>query len=499
MSNRQSFRRIEEGFRFEHSEEQSQKTVRHTSKRASVRVSFRSQCRVLVSARRVFLDADSRPVINSISEPLVARLAHDHVESLSASLRDRSNASVGTQGHVVSFCERLRGFREHRGGDKISHSGQGEKDFGVTVLFRFWRGLRESIHQVSDLFSDGVHLGVNDSKLRYHHSPMCDSGGNRARCHGERRLPDDSGNIFPRESSDSVTREKSSEGREFQASSFLGISGNLEELPEPSLVGRRAQFQKVRSIPHELLPELVHQPVSALREIVIDSAQSPKPDHVGLVELHSPEARHIGSKRVGEDKGIEPIVLGASNGVPIPETVKLLGIDRVNVKASLDECLHQGPSRNLDGDSDEVPVFPTGLFDERAHVMKTLGRVLETPPANLLAVGGKYRNLMRLGSPIDSNEVSVLLFHDFSPSQMLWPAPMRPRPCTGARSADFPLEAHQGRIFWGTGPPQATRSAGGNWLLPEDGPGLTIADQTVGVRSALEHRLKGYRGARVLP
>jgi hypothetical protein len=160
-----------------------------------------------------------------------------------------------------------------------------------------------------------VQMRVNDPKLRDYHSPVCNSGGDRTGCHREWCLPDDGGHVIARESSDSVTREKSSEGREFQASPFLGISGNLEELPKPSLVGRRAQFQKMRSIPHELLAELVHQPVSALSEIVIDSAQSPKPDHVRLVELHSPKARHVGSKRVGEDKGIEPIVLGAGNGV----------------------------------------------------------------------------------------------------------------------------------------------------------------------------------------
>ncbi len=74
----------------------------------------------------------------------------------------------------------------------------------------------------------------------------------------------------------------------------------------------------------------------------------------------------------------------------------------------------------------------------------------------LFAICREDRNLVSFRSPVNSHEVSVLRLHIVPPSKLSssWQAPMRPRPCTGARSADFPLEAHQGRIFWDTGPPR---------------------------------------------
>jgi hypothetical protein len=76
-----------------------------------------------------------------------------------------------------------------------------------------------------------------------------------------------------------------------------------------------------------------------------------------------------------------------------------------------------------------------------------------------------------------------------------WPALMLPRPCTGALGANSPLEAHHGRIRRGAGPPQAALSAGGDWLLPEDGPEPTEPDDPRWVDRASQTRRNGTGAA----
>jgi hypothetical protein len=47
--------------------------------------------------------------------------------------RDRRDAGITAQSLIISFCESLRGFCEHRGGDTPTDSRQGTKEVDVTM------------------------------------------------------------------------------------------------------------------------------------------------------------------------------------------------------------------------------------------------------------------------------------------------------------------------------------------------------------------------------
>src|SRR5579859_2033599 len=78
--------------------------------------------------------AHPRPMIESVAQALIAAPAHDHDRFFAAALSDGSRTGVTAQGVVISVCNRLRGLAEHGGGDLSSHSWQGQKHFGVTML-----------------------------------------------------------------------------------------------------------------------------------------------------------------------------------------------------------------------------------------------------------------------------------------------------------------------------------------------------------------------------
>ena len=96
-------------------------------------VPFGSKVCVVEFAPGVVLRADSGPMVHGISEPLVARFSHQDRLPLAATPRDRRDACIAAKSVIVSFCESLRGFREHRGGDTPTDSRQGTKEVDVTM------------------------------------------------------------------------------------------------------------------------------------------------------------------------------------------------------------------------------------------------------------------------------------------------------------------------------------------------------------------------------
>src|ERR1700733_14192950 len=102
-----------------------------------MRMTLGTQLGVVTSTSRVANDTDTRPVVESIAKAFVAAMAHEHHGLLTALPCDGSRAGVAPQPVIISICDSLRGFAEHRGGDDSSNSRQGKKDFRVTMLFCF--------------------------------------------------------------------------------------------------------------------------------------------------------------------------------------------------------------------------------------------------------------------------------------------------------------------------------------------------------------------------
>jgi Phage integrase family len=73
-----------------------------------------------------------------------------------------------------------------------------------------------------------------------------------------------------------------------------------------------------------------------------------------MIGVYAPEGRAIGSQRVGEDEGIAPVILGPSDGVPVPKAIELLRIEREYMNAAFEQGIDDGPARHFDGDGDEA-------------------------------------------------------------------------------------------------------------------------------------------------
>jgi hypothetical protein len=88
-----------------------------------------------------------------------------------------------------------------------------------------------------------------------------------------------------------------------------------------------------------------------------------------IIELEPTKAGLIRTDRIGQDKGIAPVILGSRRTVPIPEPVKLLGINRKDVEATFEQPLdnrspwyfdgHRDPLRLARGDGQQ-PVRQSG-------------------------------------------------------------------------------------------------------------------------------------------
>jgi hypothetical protein len=114
----------------------------------------------------------------------------------------------------------------------------------------------------------------------------------------------------------------------------------------------------------------------------------------------------VGAQGIGEDVRIAAVVLRAGDGEAVAEAVELLGVDRMDRKAALEQGLDHRPMRHLDGHRDrrglaagpgEQPLAQLG--EAGAAVRK--GRLAEDP-----AGGINEADLVRLAGPIDADEPS---------------------------------------------------------------------------------------------
>lgn len=118
----------------------------------------------MLLAMRVILTAHAGPVIERIPQTRVAPSPHDHHLSRAAPASDRGRAGITADGMVISFSERLRGLREHRGADYPTHSWQGKQDFHVTMLdylLVFAHFLQQQLYASRDLCSLPVEQAQN--------------------------------------------------------------------------------------------------------------------------------------------------------------------------------------------------------------------------------------------------------------------------------------------------------------------------------------------------
>jgi len=62
----------------------------------------------------------------------------------------------------------------------------------------------------------------------------------------------------------------------------------------------------------------------------------------------------IGAQAVGQHLGVAPVVFGTGDGEAVAEPIKLLGIDRMNLKATFQQRFNHGAVRRLDRHRDRL-------------------------------------------------------------------------------------------------------------------------------------------------
>src|SRR5215208_2089867 len=95
------------------------------------------------------------------------------------------------------------------------------------------------------------------------------------------------------------------------------------------------------------------------------------------------------------DPSVASVILGASEANAVPQTLELLGIDRMHGKAAVQESIHHRPVRHFNGHRD-----PAWLAGDRhqplAQGCQTSSIVPERPLAHDLTGGIKKADLVPL-------------------------------------------------------------------------------------------------------
>src|SRR5262249_5531545 len=110
----------------------------------------------------------------------------------------------------------------------------------------------------------------------------------------------------------------------------------------------------------------------------------------GAGEHDLTEGAHVGSQRVRLNLGVPTIVFGAGRREAVAESIKLLRINGVDVKATFQKRLDDGPVRHLDRDMDHARRAPAGSDQPIGHFGQAGATMAELPLAKALLPSIRY-------------------------------------------------------------------------------------------------------------
>lgn len=153
--------------------------------------------------------------------------------------------------------------------------------------------------------------------------------------------------------------------------------GPLAEVPEPRFMRAVAELKQARGNEDELLPEAVGLRPEILAEIFVDTRDRSQLTLQGVRSREVLELLQVGAEGIGQDEGVEPVVLSPGQAVAVAETIELFGVDGEDLVASTVQCLDDGSMWNLDGEGQGGWL---GLGGEPGdQVSEACGRVDEAP------------------------------------------------------------------------------------------------------------------------
>ncbi len=89
-----------------------------------------------------------------------------------------------------------------------------------------------------------------------------------------------------------------------------------------------------------------------VKQLLAGAGQLAQLDDGVIGGLPTAQTLGVGAQRRGEHPRVATVILGAGDREAVPETVELLGVDRIDGEASLQEALDHGSVRHLDGNAD---------------------------------------------------------------------------------------------------------------------------------------------------
>jgi hypothetical protein len=277
-------------------------------------------------------------MVGGFAKTRITGAPHEDEAALTAAACDRSASAVSAQGVIVSLGERLRSLPEHRGADETSHAWKRENDLGVAMLptwaFRADVVL-ELLEHVCDSTTTIAQLLAEELEPWEKKLDVLGSGLEATRGESEALLSQSKMELVGRDAADAVFLEDSGELIFLEPTSLVRGGCLEEQSPQPGLIGSRTQLEQLREEPMQLSPELIGETAQVFAECGIDTAELSESNHQGVVELELAEVMVVGTKRVGTNERIEPVVFGAGHGVPVSEAVELLGIDSEDMESTL--------------------------------------------------------------------------------------------------------------------------------------------------------------------
>ena len=267
------------------------------------------------------------------------------------------------------------------------------------------------LHGSSQGLGHAVHLLVSLGQLPAHESePLGDASDVSDGGLGGSRRDRDRGLAQPAEHLSGVNTSHAmalQQAGDSILADTAGLGGRGSELPqfeEPCLGEIAFHGQNLRVVAPELLTHAVHQPGPLGGEIVGDAGPFPEFDHFGIDRIEAPEEAAVGPQRIGEHAGVATVVLGAGGREPVPEAVKLLGVERMHDEAVLHQGLDHRSVRYFNGNADDIRGRP-GLGEKpRRHLGEPRPCVREGALATHAPLTVDDADLVSFRPPVDTDK-----------------------------------------------------------------------------------------------
>ena len=221
------------------------------------------------------------------------------------------------------------------------------------------------------------------------------------------------------------------------------------KVEHPGLDHASDRIEDLRVVAPQLLPHSVRQAHAVPLEFLVDPRPRPEFDDDRIDGVDSPEVVKVCPQRVGEDAGIEAVVLGSGGREAVAEPVELLRVDRVDREPVVHEALDDRPVRNLDC---HRYVLRGGSSASGGDPIRHLGEprasVAEGAFLLLRAVAADHADVVRLRCPVHVGEPGFRSHHAPSPVKVSLAAGAVPRcspiPVLALDGANSPLGIHRG-------------------------------------------------------